>query len=259
MSLLEENSHISEERLIEMLYEAPSVSEAAHLEACETCRAEWSAYRRTVEAAQTWTAPERGPEFEAAIWQRISAALPGTKRSIVSRIPSRAWGLAAAVAVAAIVGLLVHVAASSGKRSLDPASEFYTQADSAASQRVLQLAVRDHLERTSRVLSELQNTEPNSSVIDISEEQESIEDLIMANRLYRQTAEQQDDRRTAALLREMEPVLVELAHGPSQVSAAQLGTLQQEVGTTGILFKIRVFTSPEAPISTAGDSYTNQL
>ena len=60
-------------------------------------------------------------------------------------------------------------------------------ADSQVRERVLLVAVGDHLERSQMVLIELANAGAHTGV-DISYEQKAAEDLLESNRLYRQTA-----------------------------------------------------------------------
>ena len=69
------------------------------------------------------------------------------------------------------------------------------------------------------------------------------EDLLESNRLYRQTAANTGDVATAALLDDLERVLLEIAHSPSEVSEKQLDELRKQIEDRGILFKVKVFGS----------------
>ena len=64
--------------------------------------------------------------------------------------------------------------------------------------------------------------------------------MLEENRLYRQTAMEQGDTALAAVLDELERVLLDVAHSPQQVSAAQLETIRERIAAKGILFKVRV-------------------
>ena len=44
----------------------------------------------------------------------------------------------------------------------------------------------------------------------------------------------------ASVLDELERVLLDVAHSPKEVSAAQLETMQERIAAKGILFKVRV-------------------
>src|SRR4029077_1522875 len=76
--------------------------------------------------------------------------------------------------------------------------------------------------------------------VDISTEQRRAENLLEENRLYRQTALEQGDAGLASVLDELERVLLDVAHSPKEVSAAELETIQQRIAAKGILFKVRV-------------------
>jgi hypothetical protein len=64
--------------------------------------------------------------------------------------------------------------------------------------------------------------------------------LLEENRLYRQTALEQGDGGLADVLDELERVLLDVAHGPQEVTPAQLETIRQRIEARGILFKVRV-------------------
>ena len=117
-------------------------------------------------------------------------------------------------------------------------------ADNGVRERVLLVAVGDHLERSQMVLVELANAgAPAAGKLDISYEQQTAEDLLESNRLYRQTAARNGDVATAALLEELERMLLEIAHSPAEVSARQLEELRRQIEDQGILFKVKIFGS----------------
>jgi hypothetical protein len=67
--------------------------------------------------------------------------------------------------------------------------------------------------------------------------------LLGANRIYRQTAEHAGDNTVANVLDELEPVLLDIVHSPSQVSGAELAELQKRIDDQGLLLKVRVLDS----------------
>jgi len=95
------------------------------------------------------------------------------------------------------------------------------------------------------ILVELANASmtSGSGKLDISYETRTAEDLLEANRLYRQTASSAGDVGTAALLEDLERVLIEIAHSPAAVSTKQLEDLRAQIEDRGILFKVKVFGS----------------
>ena len=122
--------------------------------------------------------------------------------------------------------------------------------DESVRERVLLIAVGDHLERSQMVLVELSNAATRDE-LDISAERQLADDLVASNRLYRQTAQQIGQANVAGVLDELERVLVEVARGPSTVSMEQLADIQQRIESQGILFKVKVIGSEirQQPVS----------
>jgi hypothetical protein len=106
-------------------------------------------------------------------------------------------------------------------------------------ERIMLVAVGDHLERSQMILAELVNNESKGPV-DISDEQQRAEDLVGENRLYRQAAFKAGDRAVSSVLDELERVLLEIAHSPSKLDSAEFDEIRQRIESEGILFKIRV-------------------
>jgi hypothetical protein len=110
-------------------------------------------------------------------------------------------------------------------------------------ERVLIVAVGEHLGHSERMLVELSNAEPSNPAqkqVNISAERGRAEDLLQENRLYRQTALQEGDTGLASTLDELERVLLDVAHSPEEVTPKQLEALRQKIEARGILFKVRV-------------------
>jgi hypothetical protein len=244
--------HLSDDEIIGFLHRTPSSGAEKHLLSCDKCRTELDAYRRTIEALQHWPAPECAADYEDHVWSRISQALPRRRQTFWARIPVRAFGLAAAIAAISVVSFSVY------RTHPQPSLNGVVSQAPVAGHRILDVAVRDHFERTSRVLSELENSKVPDSVhvVDISGEQNTVDDLLAENRLYRQTAEQEGDRPTAHLLENVEQLLVELDHAPPEIPAPQLQNFQKHLSDTDVLFKLKVFTSlnpdsnsPQSPIT----------
>jgi hypothetical protein len=109
--------------------------------------------------------------------------------------------------------------------------------------RILLVAVGDHLEKSQMVLMELVNAAPekgDKGEVDIASEQERAEDLLSSNRLYRMTAQEIGDKKMANVLDELERVLIEIAHEPAKVNSDELKDLQRRIEAQGVLFKVRV-------------------
>jgi hypothetical protein len=211
-----------------------------HLEACESCRALYASLQRVLNVVDTLPVPERGPEYEGELWNRIRRHIPASRRAswLAWTGPWR-W----AAAASACAGLMV-LAFLAGRAypSRQPAAQLASSADPQTGERVLLLAVGDYLERSQMVLIELSNAS-SKHPLDISSEQERAADLVSESRLYRQTAQHTGDTAVAGLLDELDRVLLEITHSPSQLSAGEVEDLRQRLEAEGILFKVRVLGS----------------
>ena len=216
--------HISEERLVLYYYGEPEgAATEQHLADCNACRSAYQALQRVLNSVDGLPVPELPETYEADLWRKL-----GPHVSVRPRPRWTQWGLAAALAAALVAAFLA------GRGSRPDQSALIRE-------RVLLVAVGDHLERSRMVLVELANADP--AQLDISFEQRSAEDLLEANRLYRQTAASTGDASTAGMLEDLERVLLEIAHSPETVSAPQLEDLKRHIEDRGILLKVKVFGS----------------
>ena len=108
------------------------------------------------------------------------------------------------------------------------------------------MAVSDHLDHAQIMLMELANADSNGpsqkapEKIDMAIEQKRAEQLLVSNRLYEQTAQQTSDPEIQNILSALEPVLLEIAHSPDQISPQQFQQIQDRIRESGILFEVRV-------------------
>ncbi len=230
-------NHLSEEQLVLFYYgesaEASSIEE--HLVGCEQCRADFRALQLVLNTVDSAPVPERGAGYGEAVWQRLSQHLGTRKRRRV--FTWWIWTPATAVLVLAafFAGRLSHRAENSQAAA--------NQNNQQVRERILLVAVGDHLERSQMVLAELSNAPEKKGKLDISDERQMAEELLDDNRLYRETARTTGDTGVANVLDDLERVLIEIAHSPSEVSSDQLSELQQQIESRGLLFKVRVLGS----------------
>ena len=245
-------NHPSEEQLA--LYCCGEAGDRAaieeHVSACEACRAHIDTLKRVLAVVEAAPMPQRSEDYGRRVWQRIEPQL-GERRGDshllkLFPLPWRAWFRPQRLALAGAMAALIVAAYIAGRWTGDvrpPGPETAAVATSPqVRERILLVAVGDHLERSQMVLVELVNTRPNGSV-NIEYERERAEDLVAANRLYRQTAATAGDAAVASVLDELERVLLEIARSPSQISSAELASLQRRIESKGILFKVRVIGS----------------
>src|SRR5260221_538973 len=191
---------------------------AAHLGDCPECQAELARIDALLAALNTIPVPEPGEDYGQRVWQQISPRLPQrhahwwdflfSEPKAVPWLAPRRW--VAAGAIAALV--LAAFVAGRLSRPNGPSTPVAVDA-SKVRERILVMAVGEHLGRSEMVLVELANSEPQSAgqQVNISGEQRRAEDLLEENRLYRQTALEQGDSGLAEGLDELERVLLEVA------------------------------------------------
>jgi len=229
----ETGTHASEEDLVLHYYGEPSAAGVeAHLAGCAACRAEWDALRASLDAV---TPADPPPPAAEQVWERLQPRLVPARGRAWTRLALPLLAAAAALVVAFQVGR--HWPAALPTPGAAPAT-----ADKGGRDRILLVAVGDHLERTQMLLVELSNASGERAT-DIGAERRQAAELVSANRLYRQAAEQADEPAVASLLEELERVLVEVARGPETLQPAALAQLQKRIESRGLLFKVRVLES----------------
>jgi hypothetical protein len=228
-------THPTEEQFVLYYYGegdgSPAVRE--HLDACETCRAEYAGLQRVLNVVEAAPWPERGADYGAQVWSRLQARLGGRGAGWARLIFQAAWPGRYWAAGAAMAGLIIAAFL---------AGRHYPTAQPAAGrvrERILLVAVGDHLDRSQMVLVELANA-PAGAPVDVTLEREQAGDLVAENRLYRQTAARTGDANLAGVLDELEPVLLEIARGPSRLTPEEAENLRRRIASGGILFKVRV-------------------
>ncbi|MGE5243349.1 MAG: hypothetical protein ACM3SQ_03890 [Betaproteobacteria bacterium] len=208
-----------------------------HLEDCPACAAEYRALAATLGGIPDPISPERGDRYGLEVWLKISHRLPEPE---APRWPDwLAWRPMAVGAAAVLVLVSTFVAGRLSRREPPTAAPAaLAQPTGAARVRVMHAAISDHLERSERVLLDLANA--TGTEVNISDEQAWAEDLIDSNRLYREAAVQAGDRATADVLDELERSLLDVVHGPSTLTPADLDRLRVRLDAATLLFKIRV-------------------
>lgn len=254
-----DTKHLGKDELILHYYgeaDDPAASEG-HLKACGACRAAFEALQSSLNAVEGLAIPWRSETYGADVWARVEPNLGGAQASRLHRRRERAqaswrawwfvaWtparlALAGACVALPLIGFLIGLRWSStpGRTVAPTGVVAETVPPERVRERILLITVGDHLERSQMALVELVNAEADRA-IDISSEQTRVEDLLAANRLYRQTASKDGATAVADLLDELERVLVEIARSPSTLSAAELSRLRTRIEERGILFKVKV-------------------
>ena len=244
-------NHLTEEQLILHYYGEQSEQDAVldalaieqHLDDCAACRGSYASLQRVLNFVDAMPVPEQPANYGEQVWQRIAPQIGG-RRPWFHFAPWRWVAVATAMAgllVTAFVAGRFYQSPTGQGRNVISDNKGSVSSDQG-SERVLRAAVGDYLERSQMVLVELVNADPKSKM-DISGEKERADDLVTETRLYRQTATRTGDTRIAALLDELERVLVDIRNSPSEVTPQELEAFRKRLEADGILFKIRVLGS----------------
>ena len=234
--------HMTEEELI--AYREGVAAEragiAGHLAVCEECRAELERIEAVLSALDTLPVPDPGDDYGRRVWQQIAPRLPEKpKQWWQSWFEPKRLGALGAVAAMLVIAFFAGRITKHNRASNTEAVASREQ----IRERVLVVAVGEHLGRSEMMLIELSNAAPRDPAqrhVNISAEQRRAEDLLDENRLYRQTALQEGDTALASVLDELERVLLDVTHTPGEVTPAQLEKIRQKIEAQGILFKVRV-------------------
>ncbi len=235
-------SHPSEDQLVLHYYgEAPELG--GHLAECAECRSRYEVLQRVFAAVNAAPVPERGEDYGAAVWERVRHGVPrrsGFRWADLFLHPPR-WAVVGTMAVLVVGAFLAgrYSPRAEGPRAATGIFSANQASATKVRERILLVAVGDHLEQSQMVLVELVNSKRNGSV-DISAEQERAEDLLDANRLYRQTAATAGETGMASVLDDLERILLEIAHSPSTISSREFDEIRSRIESEGIIFKIRV-------------------
>jgi hypothetical protein len=231
--------HLNEEELIEHYYEE-SVNMAdceRHLKACAACAKHYAELRRDLDGVKPLEPPVRGEDYGEQVWQSIRSSLAvyeKPRRSWIRHWRPLSWAAACGLLIA-----LAFVAGRQWERKQTPSVA--VAVDPQARQRVVIVVLGDHLDRSERLLVELNHAGGND--ISATPLRSDARELLASNRLVRQSAMQAGDLNVEASLDRLERLLVELANEPEDLSETDLNRLRQEMNTDGLLFDIRILRS----------------
>lgn len=177
------------------------------------------------------TAPDAG--FESRIWRGVRRGLP--REPLGARIarwltPREGGRLALAFMVVAALALGWML----GRSGQAPTPQIASQApllERDAGDRVLSSYLAQHLETTERALLLAANGDAGDATA-----RELAQQLVASNRLYASAAQRANRPQLAAFLRELEPVLIELAHDDASLDPAEL---RESIRDRDLPFKAR--------------------
>jgi len=220
-------THLSEEEMTAAYYDEVEPTLRAHLVDCPECHAAFDQLKRMLDDLRETPVPERDASYGGQVWTRL---LPRLSVERPRRTWLRWWTVAPALATVAVAAFIAGMLTQQRRAPAGISAK--------ARERVLLVAMGDHLDRSQIVLAELVNATPET--IDLNDERARARDLIGENRLIRQTALRSGDSADAAVLDDLERTLLDIANGPANPSAADLEALQHRIESEGLLLKVRI-------------------
>jgi hypothetical protein len=238
--------HPTDEDLILHYYGEMSAADRArlaeHLRTCQTCAATDARLRQTLDAVDDVPAPEPDAGVERVVWARLEPALTARR---AARWQVWMWSPAhlslAAGALLLVAGAFVagRYWPGSHQPAGAPAPIGAAASEESARERILLVAVGDHLEQTQIVLVELVHAD-GRGLVNISAARAQAAELVADNRLYRQTATTAGQAAIASVLEDLERALIEVARSPSEIPRRDLDAILRGIETQELLFKLRV-------------------
>ena len=229
-------SHLTEEQLVEHYFseDANRVVAETHLRICSRCEQAYEEISNAL-AVRAPEPPAQMPGYGKRVWQSIEAPL----RPYPAKGKRRYFSWPRLVlAGACLLGLAAaFLGGSLWQRSHMHPSEAANPVQ--AKERVVLFILDDHLDRSERLLVELNHAGGVRGALDDSLQTEARQ-LLPDNRLYRQAVSSGGDPMMTAALDHLERVLLEVANSPDKLDGADIKRIEQEMNTDSLLFQIRV-------------------
>ena len=231
--------HLGEEELIELYYGEAATEANTHLRACRECSAKYAEFKQSLDAIRSEAVPQRSAEYGERVWESLRPGLIPYQRKPAAW---RRWPYWRATALAVSCAMLLAVAFIGGRYWERVATNKpNVSANPQGTQPVVLVVLTDHLDRTERLLVQLEHADSPDRAENAQLQSEARE-LLASNRLYRVTASNAGDPTLAGALDRLEGVLAEIANDP-HLSAADLERVRNDMNTKGILFEIRILRS----------------
>jgi hypothetical protein len=229
--------HLTQDDLILHYYgelgDAEERQATAHLSSCTECRRDFTRLQHVLRAVDESALATDLPEnFERTAWARLEPNLRPRRSGWLSFALSPV-----AIGLAAVVIVLVGAAFFAGRMSSPAGTGVGPVAADNIRERILLVDLGEHLDRSQMVLIELITKDDAN---DIKGERAQAEQLLAANRLYRETAAATGETAVGDLLDELERVLVEVAASPDHPSEQELNDVRRQIEAKGLLFRVRI-------------------
>lgn len=250
--------HLTEDDLVLHYYgelDAPTSARAGgHLRECAECHANFATLQRVLAAVDSIPPTDLAEGFERKVWARLQPELERPQTGWFS------WFVLSPARLAWISAIVVLVAASFfagrlSQRSAEPVVAVNSSANAGGSantsgspstpgfrEEVLLSDLGSHLDRSQMMLIDLVSAD-SADLLDFASERTRAEELAADNRLYRQAALANGNASLAAVLDDLEQVLVDVAASPDKVSVDDLNDVRKRIENKGLLLKVRVMST----------------
>jgi hypothetical protein len=228
--------HLTEEELIEHYFyeDANRIVVETHLRICGRCEQEYDEISNAL-AVRAPEPPAHEPGYGQRVWQSIQQPLQpyaAKPRRRFFSMPRLAFAGACLLFLAA-----AFIAGRAWERMHPRPSQ--AAASQEGKERVVLFILDDHLDRSERLLVQLNHAGSGEQAADLPLQAEARQ-LLPDNRLYRQSLAGAGDPLLSTALDHLERVLLEVANSPGPLSSADIARLEKEMNTDSLLFEIRV-------------------
>ena len=238
--------HVTEDDLILHYYgeldPAASARAAGHLRDCTTCHASFTTLQRVLAAVESTPTADVGEGFERKVWARLQPELESPRKGWFSWLVISPARLAWVAGVAILVAAAFFAGRVSQQRPAGTTVAGNGSVEADLRERILLADMGTHLDRSQTMLIELVSAD-FADQIDFASERTRAGELAADNRLYRQAALANGNTALAAVLDDLEQVLVDVAASPEKVSAEELGDVRRRIDNKGLLLKVRVMST----------------
>lgn len=203
--------------------------------------ARYEALKALLATAQAEALPQPDADFELRLWQRLQARIDAATVVPISSAPRRAgstrrraaplWWAGAAAAM-----LVLAIGFFAGRHSVAPPPAPLANADAGSRGRVLDAYVAAHLRQTEGLLLTALNSDSSELR---GGDAELAASLVDSNRLYAVAAQRAGNARLADFLRQLEPLLIELANPAATPDISVRQGLRDYVRSNDVLFRVR--------------------
>ncbi len=236
--------HLSDQELY-ALSQSPGGTLPNHLRECQECSTCFQEFVALLEsAAGAAGTPRPAPDLTDRVWAAIRPSLPvyhpqtqGRSSGVFTAWWPRRLTWAGVLASLVLIGTSFWAGRLFEGRHRE--TNLALQAPPSQPGRVVLLVVRDHLDRSERLLVELDHVGHFARVDGGPLAREAM-DLLEDNRLYRQTSTTSRDPALAELLDQLDRVLVEVAHEPASLHGGDLARMREQMNLDGLLFELRI-------------------